>query len=189
MNSGPNLVSLLIIGGVAGVSVFGLYLGYKAIFDKLENDSDLDDDSKNKLKRNLSEILSKIPETKLDVEKTLKRHKNTSDSFPKGEKTKKRGDVNIDTNIKKSDEVVSKPLAPRNSVNKLVIVNNDKLPVIMNKKRLTTSNEEIETLMEIPNINGSAIHAEALMDNETIRTIDKINLKKKKRTKKKSKNK
>ena len=50
MNSGPNLVSLLIIGGVAGASVFGLYLGYKAIFENLENNSDLDDEGKNKIK-------------------------------------------------------------------------------------------------------------------------------------------
>ena len=56
----------------------------------------------------------------------------------------------------------------------------------MNKKKVLPYNEEVETLLELPD-NGE--HAEALMDDETIRTVDKANLKKKKRTKKKKKDK
>jgi len=232
MNNGPNLVSLLIIGGVAGASVFGLYLGYKAIFDKLENSSDLDDDSKKKIKKNLKEILESIPETGFDAQKTLDHHKQSK--LSKGERTKYRTKLvksksSTEDNIVSTQEVKNKSSTEGNlrstegnlrstdkelandkpkevgkkkvgsilvedikekmDSNKLVIIKEvDKLPEVMNKKKLTTSNEEIETLMELPNINDSAKHAEALIENETIRTVDKVNLKKKKRrTRKKNK--
>ena len=75
MNNGPNVMSLLIIGGVAGASIFGLYVGYRALFEKLENNEGLSTEEKKKIKKGLDEILSSLPETKFDVVKTLQSYK------------------------------------------------------------------------------------------------------------------
>lgn len=231
MNNGPNLVSLCIIGGVAGASMFGLYLGYKALFDKYNDEED--SDKKGKLKKNLSELLSVLPSSGFDAAKTLENHKNNINI--KGERTKKRnpsvskssedklskkkedeaalkeerlaagkqssskfvekatsiidkadkkiGIVEVDTKADMIENVPKKPLAPSKSMSN-IIKKNDELPLVMNKKRLSESNEEIETLLELPGLDNNAAHANLLIDNETIRTIDKANLKKKKRTKK-----
>ena len=224
MNNGPNLMSLLIIGGVAGVSVFGLYLGYKAIFDQLESDTEMDESEKEKKKdKLLSELLSRLPEKGFDAEKTLSRYKN---KLPKSERTKLRGDKysNSDkkSNSEKKSKSENKESEKRESIkkdsikkesdketkkkvgeievnvkesketsdkivnNNLVIIEQD-VPEVMNKKKVLPYNKEVETLLELPDNNGE--HAEALMDDETIRTVDKANLKKKKRTKKKRKDK
>ena len=231
MNNGPNLVSLCIIGGVAGASMFGLYLGYKALFDKYNDEED--SDKKGKLKKNLSELLSVLPSSGFDAAKTLENHKNNINI--KGERTKLRnpsvskssedklskkkeaeadlkdekfaagkqrssnfvekatsiidkadkkiGIVEVDTKADMVANVPEKPLAPSKSMSN-IIKKNDELPLVMNKKRLSESNEEIETLLELPGLDNNAAHANLLIDNETIRTIDKANLKKKKRTKK-----
>lgn len=219
MNNGPNLVSLCIIGGVAGASMFGLYLGYKALFDKYNDEED--SDKKGKLKKNLSELLSVLPSSGFDAAKTLENHKNNINV--KGERTKLRnpsvskssedklsknreaalkdekfvekatsiidkadkkiGIVEVDTKADMIENVPEKPLAPSKSMSN-IIKKNDELPLVMNKKRLSESNEEIETLLELPGLDNNAAHANLLIDNETIRTIDKANLKKKKRNKK-----
>lgn len=221
MNNGPNLVSLCIIGGVAGASMFGLYLGYKALFDKYNNEED--SERKGKLKKNLSELLSVLPSSGFDAAKTLENHKNGINV--KGERTKLRnpsvskssedklskkkeaeaalkdekfvekatsiidkadkkiGIVEVDTKADMVANVPEKPLAPSKSMSN-IIKKNDELPLVMNKKRLSESNEEIETLLELPGLDNNAAHANLLLDNESIRTIDKANLKKKKRTKK-----
>ena len=60
----------------------------------------------------------------------------------------------------------------------------------MEKKKLSTSNEEIESLVGIPVTEG--INAQFLLENDTIRTIDKEipkDSKKKKKCKKKKKSK
>lgn len=219
MNNGPNLVSLCIIGGVAGASMFGLYLGYKALFDKYNDEED--SDKKGKLKKNLSELLSVLPSSRFDAAKTLGDHKNNINV--KGERTKLRnpsvskssedklkkkeesalkevkiigkatsiidkadkkiGIVEVDTKADMVENIPEKPLAPSRSMSN-IIKKNDDLPLVMNKKRLSESNEEIETLLELPGLDNNAAHANLLIDNETIRTIDKTNLKKKKRNKK-----
>ena len=219
MNNGPNLVSLCIIGGVAGASMFGLYLGYKALFDKYNDEED--SDKKGKLKKNLSELLSVLPSSGFDAAKTLENHKNNINV--KGERTKLRnpsvskssedklsknkegalkdekfvekatsiidkadkkiGIVEVDTKADMIENVPEKPLAPSKSMSN-IIKKNDELPLVMNKKRLSESNEEIETLLELPGLDNNAAHANLLIDNETIRTIDKANLKKKKRNRK-----
>ena len=219
MNNGPNLVSLCIIGGVAGASMFGLYLGYKALFDKYNDEED--SDKKGKLKKNLSELLSVLPSSGFDAAKTLENHKNNINV--KGERTKLRnpsvskssedklsknreaalkdekfvekatsiidkadkkiGIVEVDTKADMIENVPEKPLAPSKSMSN-IIKKNDELPLVMNKKRLSESNEEIETLLELPGLDNNAAHANLLIDNETIRTIDKTNLKKKKRNRK-----
>ena len=241
MNNGPNLVSLCIIGGVAGASMFGLYLGYKALFDKYNDEED--SETKGQLKKNLSELLSILPTSDFDVVKTLNNHKKGI--IAKGERTKLRnptinkssenkdketanrvdkfvekatsiinktekkiGIVEVDTKADMKDNIPEKLSEPRLSMSRErlvrsnslsrerlvrsnslsdIIKKNDELPLVMNKKRLSESNEEIETLLELPGMDNNAAHAGLLLDEESIRTIDKTNLKRKKRNKKNKK--
>jgi hypothetical protein len=252
MNNGPNLVSLCIIGGVAGASMFGLYLGYKALFDKYNDEED--SETKGQLKKNLSELLSMLPTSDFDVAKTLNNHKKGI--IAKGERTKLRnptinkssenkdketanrvdkfvekatsiinktekkiGIVEVDTKADMKDNIPEKLSEPRLSMSRErlvrsnslsrerlvrsnslsrerlvrsnslsdIIKKNDELPLVMNKKRLSESNEEIETLLELPGMDNNAAHAGLLLDEESIRTIDKTNLKRKKRNKKNKK--
>ena len=203
MNSGPNFGSLIIIGGVAGISAFGLYLGYKELFERGKGDK----------KKNLKEILSSIESTGFDAEKTLKEHKKKIDKkkrYDKQEKTKRRSESELllidkkekkDSDKKdsekkeseKSKEVVDIETAKKvEKVAMATIINMEKsdLPKVMDKKKLSTSNEDIESLVGIPVTEG--INAQFLLENDTIRTIDKEipkDSKKKKKCKKKKKSK
>jgi hypothetical protein len=200
MNSGPNFGSLIIIGGVAGISAFGLYLGYKELFER----------GKGGKKKNLKEILSSIESTGFDAEKTLKEHKEKigkKKRYDKQEKTKRRSESElllIDKKAKKDSDKKdsekkgsekSKEVADIETAKKVAmatIINMEKsdLPKVMDKKKLSTSNEDIESLVGIPVTEG--INAQFLLENDTIRTIDKEipkDSKKKKKCKKKKKSK
>ena len=94
MNGGPNLISLFIIGGVAGMSAFGLYLGYKQIFNNIDGPLI----SKKKQIR-LNEILSDLSDSGFDAEKTLKAHRNNENNrHNKQERTRRRGHKNSSKN-------------------------------------------------------------------------------------------
>lgn len=200
MNSGPNFGSLIIIGGVAGISAFGLYLGYKELFER----------GKDGKKKNLKEILSSLESTGFDAEKTLKEHKEKIDKkkrYDKQEKTKRRSESELllidkkakkdsdkkDSEKKESDKKESeKSKEVKKKVAMATIINIEKndLPKVMDKKKLSTSNEEIESLVGIPVTEG--INAQFLLENDTIRTIDKEipkDSKKKKKCKKKKRSK
>ena len=249
MNGGPNLISLFIIGGVAGMSAFGLYLGYKQIFNNIDGPLI----SKKKQIR-LNEILSDLSDSGFDAEKTLKAHRNNENNrHNKQERTRRRGHKNSSKNessnessnkleeveggIKKPNESIipeideslneveqlqskslrldrnypsqrldrnypsqrldrnSEPKVLRTSSSKevdllpkasIINIEKDDLPKVMDKKKLSTSNEEIESLVGIPVTDG--INAQHLIAEDTIRTIDKKipkGSKKKKRCKKK----
>lgn len=202
MNSGPNFGSLIIIGGVAGISAFGLYLGYKELFERGGSDK----------KKNLKEILSSLEDTGFDAEKTLKEHKEKIDKkkrYDKQEKTKRRSESELllidkkakkdsdkkDSEKKESDKKDSEKKDSEKSKDvkeqtaKAMIINMEKndLPKVMDKKKLSTSNEEIESLVGIPVTEG--INAQFLLENDTIRTIDKEIPKDSKKKKKKCKKK
>ena len=86
------------------------------------------------------------------------------------------------------DDINNKPQVPK--VEKKNVLKDESLPKVMDKKKLSTSNEDIEeSLLELPNIENTGVHANNLLENETIRTEDKVNLKKKKRKKKSKKEK
>jgi len=210
MNNGPNFGSLIIIGGVAGISAFGLYLGYKEIFER----------GKSKPKKDLNDVLSSLEDNGFDAERTLKEHKEKKKRYDKQERTKRRTDSEIslienknaekkDSDKKKSEKNDSeKKKSEKNdsdkkkSVEKEVeeklekepkatIINMEKsdLPKVMDKKK-ASSNEEVESLVGIPVTEG--INAQLLLENDTIRTIDREipkDSKKKKGKKKKSKSK
>lgn len=203
MNNGPNFGSLIIIGGVAGISAFGLYLGYKELFERGDK------------KKNLKEILSSIEDNGFDAEKTLKEHKEKLDKkkrYDKQERTKRRSESELlyidkkdsekkvsekkDSEKKDSEKKeLDKSIEVKEKVEqvaKATIINIEKndLPKVMEKKKLSTSNEEIESLVGIPVTEG--INAQFLLENDTIRTIDKEipkDSKKKKKCKKKKKSK
>lgn len=205
MNNGPNFGSLIIIGGVAGISAFGLYLGYKELFERGKDDK----------KKNLKEILSSIEDNGFDAEKTLKEHKEKLDKkkrYDKQERTKRRSESELlyidkkdsekkvsekkDSEKKDSEKKkLDKSIEVKEKVEqvaKATIINIEKndLPKVMEKKKLSTSNEEIESLVGIPVTEG--INAQFLLENDTIRTIDKEipkDSKKKKKCKKKKKSK
>lgn len=205
MNNGPNFGSLIIIGGVAGISAFGLYLGYKELFERGKGDK----------KKNLKEILSSIEDNGFDAEKTLKEHKEKLDKkkrYDKQERTKRRSESELllidkkdsekkvsekkDSEKKDSEKKeLDKSIEVKDKVEqvaKATIINIEKndLPKVMEKKKLSTSNEEIESLVGIPVTEG--INAQFLLENDTIRTIDKEipkDSKKKKKCKKKKKSK
>jgi hypothetical protein len=99
MNGGPNLISLFIIGGVAGMSAFGLYLGYKQIFNNINGPLI----SKKKQIR-LNEILSDLSDSVFDAEKTLKAHRNNEKNrHNKHERTRRRGHKNSSKNESSND--------------------------------------------------------------------------------------
>ena len=197
MNNGPNLAGLLVIGITAGVSAFGLYMGYKHIEKNKKPKVTLD---------NLDDINNKM----FDADKTLKEHKGertklrtetlsklnnakkkssskSSKESSKKKLSKKKTDLKIDlTKLKEEDDINNKPQVPK--VEKKNVLKDESLPKVMDKKKLSTSNEDIEeSLLELPNIENTGVHANNLLENETIRTEDKVNLKKKKRKKKSKK--
>lgn len=212
MNNGPNVVGLIVIGVTAGVSAFSLYLGYKHI-KKTRNESNRDEvnvdlnnitfdaektlnthrnnnnsannsTEKEDIFKNIGKNIGKLLFKNKDKKKQLKSSKKSSKKSSEKKPTKLE-----QKNIETAHPIISAVPLRKVSSNLAIIneVDNDKLPNIMNKKKLSTSNEDIDTLLDIPNMDEEAQDAQILIDNESIRTIDKVNLKKKKRKKKRTK--